>query len=93
MSEPLRHGHLEEGVPADLPDELVTVLASGPGVRVVRIVSRGHVTPPGEWYEQAEDEFVLVVSGAARLEFGTHDLELRAGDWVDLSAGVRHRER
>lgn len=91
MSGPPRHGRLEEGVPADLPEELVTALAEGAGVRIERIVSRGHATPPGEWYEQAEDEFVLVVSGAARLEFGTHDLELQAGDWVDVSAGVRHR--
>lgn len=91
MSALVRHGRLDEGVPAELPAELVTVLASSPAVRVERIVSRGHVTPPGEWYDQDEDEFVLVVSGAARLEFEEFDLGLRAGDWVDLPAHVRHR--
>ncbi len=87
----VEHGSLDEGVPRALPEELVTVLASRAGVRIERIVSRGHVTPPGEWYDQAEDEFVLLVQGAARLEFEDIDLELRAGDWVDLPAHVRHR--
>ncbi len=46
---------------------------------------------PGAWYEQVEDEFVLLVQGAARLEFEEFDLDLRAGSWVDVPAGVRHR--
>ncbi len=91
MTRAVRHGRLDEGVPSELPQELVSVLASGPGVRIERIVSRGHVTFADEWYDQAEDEFVLIVTGAARLEFEDFDLELRAGDWVDLPAHVRHR--
>ena len=74
-----------------LPAELVSVLAEGGGARIERIVSRGHASEPGFWYEQAEDEFVLLVSGAARLEFEEFELELAPGDWVDLPAGVRHR--
>ena len=92
MSErPVRHGHLAEGVPGVLPAELTTVLVEGAGVRVERIVSRGHASAPGSWYEQAEDEFVLLVAGAARLEFEEFDLELAPGAWVELPAGVRHR--
>jgi cupin 2 domain-containing protein len=88
---PIRHGHLGEGIPPALPEELVTPLVEGGGMRIERIVSRGHTSAPGFWYEQAEDEFVLLVSGAARLEFEDFDLELRPGGWVDLPAGVRHR--
>lgn len=91
MNTPVRHGRLDEGVPEHLPDELVTVLASGPGVRVERIVSRGHVTPLGEWYDQTEDELVVLLQGGARLEFEEFELELSAGDWIDIPAGVRHR--
>ena len=88
---PVRHGSLDDGVPAELPEELTTVLVAGGGVRIERIVSRGHASAPESWYEQAEDEFVLLVQGAARLEFEEFDLELTPGDWVDLPAGVRHR--
>ena len=85
-------GDLFEGIPPRLDDELLATLVEGGGVRIERIVSRGHSSPPGAWYDQPEDEFVLLVSGAARLEFeGGHTLELRPGHWVDLPAHLRHR--
>ena len=67
------------------------MLVEGAGVRIERIVSRGHASAPDAWYEQVEDEFVLLVQGAARLEFEAFDLDLSPGDWVELPAGVSHR--
>ena len=67
------------------------MLVEGAGVRIERIVSRGHASLPDAWYEQREDEFVLLVQGAARLEFEAFDLDLAPGDWVELPASVRHR--
>ncbi len=87
----MRHGNLGDGVPSAVPEELITVLADGGGVRIERIVSRGHASEPGFWYDQSEDEFVLLVRGAARLEFGDANLELTAGAWVQIPAHVRHR--
>jgi cupin 2 domain-containing protein len=87
----IRHGRLDEGMPAELPAELTTVLVEGAGMRIERIVSRGHASAPDGWYEQVEDEFVLLVQGGARLEFDAFDLDLAPGDWVELPAGVRHR--
>lgn len=87
----VRRGNLGDGVPTALPEELTTVLAAGDGVRIERIVSRGHASEPGSWCDQSSDEFVLLVQGAARLEFEDANLELRAGDWVEIPARVRHR--
>jgi len=85
-------GNIGDAIPGALADELVTVLARGDGVRVERIVSRGHVSPAGFWYEQSESELVLVVAGGARLEIeGEPERVLGAGDWLDIAAGVRHR--
>jgi cupin 2 domain-containing protein len=79
-------------VPADLPAELVEPIVAGSGVRVERIVSRGHRSPDGFWYEQDEDEWVLLVAGSAELELADgRRLALAAGDWVDIPAGLRHR--
>ena len=83
--------NLFAGLPADLASELVLTVAAGPGVRVERIVSRGHVSPPGFWYDQAEAEWVLVVRGAARLRFEDGDVELRPGDHLIIPPGRRHR--
>ncbi|MEQ8346982.1 MAG: cupin domain-containing protein [Sneathiellaceae bacterium] len=72
--------------------ELVEELAGRPGLRIERIVSQGQASPPGFWYDQAEDEWVALLSGAARLEFADGRVrEMAAGDHVLLPAGLRHR--
>ncbi len=91
-SAPARRGGIADGIPAELPAEHSALLAAGAGVRIERIVSRGQVSPPGFWYEQDEDEWVMVVSGAARLEIeGQGEIELGPGDWIDLPRRLRHR--
>lgn len=75
-----------------LPAEQLDTLLAAPGVRIERIVSMGHRSPDGFWYDQPEDEFVLLVSGYARLQVEQHsELRLGAGDWVHIPAHVRHR--
>lgn len=78
-------------VPAQLPEELTEVLVQSPRVRIERIVSHGHASPAGFWYDQAEHEFVLLLQGAARLRYEDSEQELRPGDWVHLPAHCRHR--
>lgn len=85
-------GDLHAGIPDELSEELVEVLARGTGVRVERIVSRGHASPEGFWYDQEEHELVLLVSGAARLEIEHRgEVGLAPGAWVLLAAHERHR--
>ena len=78
-------------LPTDLSEEIVDVLAEGKRLRIERIVSHGHASPTDFWYDQDEHEFVLVLQGAARLQFVDSMQELRAGDWVDISAHRKHR--
>lgn len=79
-------------LPDDLPEELVEILAETDSVRVERIVSTGHASPEGFWYDQTQREFVLVVKGRARLEFADGEsLDLEAGGWADIPAHRRHR--
>jgi cupin 2 domain-containing protein len=84
--------NLFAGIPDDLPEELVETLHSTPGVRIERIVSRGHASPEGFWYDQEQAEWVLLVSGAARLRFeGEGPLDLSPGSFVSIPAHRRHR--
>jgi cupin 2 domain-containing protein len=78
-------------LPTSIPEELTTVLQDGHGVRIERIVSHGHRSPDGFWYDQPEDEWVMVLKGAARLEFEDRVLEMRAGDWVTIPPHEKHR--
>ena len=86
-------GNVLAGLPGGpVGEELFEVLAQTPGARVERIVSTGQSTPPGEWYDQESDEWVLLVSGAARLEIdGEAERRLGPGDWLLLPARCRHR--
>ena len=79
----LKSGHLGRGLPtAPGAAELFDVLVADGNVRIERIVSTGQATPEGEWYDQAQDEFVLLVAGAARLRIAgeSEDRVLTAGD-------------
>ena len=81
----------------DLPDasvaEIIEALASRPGLRVERIVSHGQASSPGFWYDQHETEWVLLLSGAARLRFAdeSEPRRLGPGDWLEIAARRRHR--
>ncbi len=48
--------NLFDGIPADLPRELFQTLLAAPGLRVERIVSLGHASPEGFWYDQEARE-------------------------------------
>lgn len=86
-------GNLFADIPSHLPEELSEVLLRADGVRVERIVSRGHNSPDGFWDEQLEDEFVVLVDGQATLQIDGEDAPraLSRGDWILLPAGLRHR--
>ncbi len=88
-----RSRNIFRGIPADLPEELAEDLLRGDGVRIERIVSRGHRSPEGFWYDQDQNEWVILLSGWARLRFdGDADaVELGPGDYVQIPAHVRHR--
>ncbi len=78
-------------IPTQLPDELFTTLLSANNVRIERIVSQGHVSPDDQWYDQDEHEWVMVLQGAARLQFEEQTIELRPGDFVNIPAHKKHR--
>lgn len=80
-------------LPAPLPnDEVINDLISAEGVRIERIVSSGQTTVKGEWYDQDCDEWVLLIQGAAVLEYENGEkIWLEAGDHLLIPAHCRHR--
>jgi cupin 2 domain-containing protein len=76
-----------------LPEEVVETLAEAAEVRIERIVSHGHASPPDFWYDQDQNEWVLVLKGAARLRFEDEEeaVEMEPGDFLNIPAHKRHR--
>lgn len=88
----IRRGNAFEAIRRDTDGEIVDVLARASGGRVVRYVSHGHASKPGFWYDQQEDEFVVVLAGRARVALGDDEtVELGAGDYLWIPAHARHR--
>ena len=66
-------GNLLGQIPSPLPNEVFTDLVSTNHFRIERILSQGQQTPTGEWFDQDEHEWVLLVQGEAILVFITPD--------------------
>jgi cupin 2 domain-containing protein len=80
-------------VPEATPEEFVQVLVCTGGVKIERIVSRGHCSPPDFWYDQETCEFVTILKGSAGIRFRDTDevLSLNPGDWLNIPAHVQHQ--
>jgi cupin 2 domain-containing protein len=85
--------NLFAALPADVTSEVFERIGGSGNVRIERIVSAGHVTPDGVWYDQSEAEFVLLLSGAARLRFFERDelVEMQPGDYLTIEPHCKHR--
>lgn len=61
-------------------------------IRIEKILSSGHTTEEGKWYDQAEDEWVILLSGIAILEFEDNSIiEMKPGDYIFIPAHKKHR--
>lgn len=77
-----------------LESELFEPIVKTSDLLIERIISMGQITPPNEWYEQATDEWVLLLQGTARLlfdDFEGETIELLAGDYILISKQRKHR--
>ena len=89
----MRSGNIFSAIPGDLPQELCETLLQTSGVRLERLVSRGHASAEGFWYEQEEAEWVLLLKGraAVRIEGEEQAVVMKPGDYLLLPAHCRHR--
>lgn len=72
-------------------EEFATLFENS-SVKIERIISHSHSSPEGYWYDQAGDEWVVVLRGSAALEFADGEIvDMNEGDWLVIPRGVRHR--
>ncbi|MEW5843805.1 MAG: cupin domain-containing protein [Bacteroidota bacterium] len=79
-------------VPDDLANETFEELVSSKEFKLERIISEGHSSPKGFLYDQEKNEFVLLLSGSAKLSFENGEsLELKPGDHLIIPSHKKHR--
>ena len=89
----MHSGNIFANIPERLVDEQFLPLLASRNVKIERIVSMGHASPPGFWFNQERTEWVLILSGSAglRIEGENATRTLVAGDYVKLPPHTKHR--
>ncbi len=81
-----------DAIPEKFDAEILTRLIDNEAVKIERIVSRGHSSPDSGWYDQNENEWVMLIQGEATLAFADKpSITLCAGDFVNIPAHTKHR--
>lgn len=86
-------GELLAPLPSASNAEQFETLLERAGIRILRVVSDGQASPPGEWFDQDDDEWVVVLAGRAGLlvEGEAETRTLVPGAYAFLPAHCRHR--
>ena len=84
--------NLLKNIPKIISKELFETLIKNEHVHIERIISKGHTSPKEGWYDQERNEFVLLLKGAARLEFEDGRVaNMGVGDCLEIPADVKHK--
>lgn len=90
---PLGAGNLLQSPCPPAGEERLDVLLQSPDLRLERIHSCAHSTASGQWYDQPQSEWVLLLRGSARLRFEdeAETRDLAVGDSLLIAPRRRHR--
>lgn len=88
----MQSGNIFKTIPQDLTEEVIDLLVQGKEVKIERIISRGQSSPESGWYDQQQNEWVMVLKGEAILSFEYgKEIELKTGDYITIPAHTLHR--
>jgi len=85
--------NLLKNIPTTIKEEIFENILLTDKFKLERIISKGHSTPPGQWYDQEQSEWVMIIQGSAdiTMEGQAEPVSLVAGDCILLPAHLRHR--
>ncbi len=79
-------------LPKTIPDELFQTLYSKGPIKIERIISQGHCSCVDQWYDQIQDEWIMLLEGQAKLQFKNEltTIILNPGDYLFIPAHAKH---
>ncbi|MEZ8009752.1 MULTISPECIES: cupin domain-containing protein [Vibrio] len=84
--------NIYSNVPSSIPDEIFNDIITTENVRIERIISHGHRSPEQSWYDQDENEWVMVLEGQGVIEFEDgRVVTLSKGDYINIAAREKHK--
>jgi len=83
--------NLFSDIPESFSDELTDVLLHNKKITIERIVSNGQTSPSTGWYDQTRNEWVVVLTGEAIIEFEDKKVNLQSGSYLNIPAHTKHK--
>jgi cupin 2 domain-containing protein len=85
-------GNIFSSLPDKLEHELFEELLCYKNIRIERIVSQGHTSPENGWYDQTQNEWLVVLEGSGSILFESGvEVILKKGDYLNIPAHTRHK--
>lgn len=81
-----------DAIPDNLNTEVFNTLLESENIKIERIISKGHQSTESTWYDQDDNEWVIVLQGEAILLFNDESsVNLKAGDFINIPAHKKHK--
>lgn len=81
-----------EDIPTSVPSEIFEEIVTTQNLRIERVLSYGQSSPEQGWYDQDENEWVVVLSGFGVIEFEDgREVHLKKGDYLNIKAHEKHK--
>ena len=85
-------GNIFSSMPQNTDNEIFEVLVKCKNIRIERIISKGHASPDDGWYDQIENEWVIVLDGSGLIVFDNGvEIVLKKGDYLNIPAHSKHK--
>ena len=79
-------------IPSEIPNEIFEDIIITEKLKIERIVSMGQTSPDTGWYDQSENEWIIVLSGYGVIEYiNGVKVTLKQGDYLNIKAHEKHR--
>jgi len=80
-------------LPEQCPDEIFQTLLKNQNITIERIISKGHSSAVNEWYDQLQDEWIMLIKGQAKLQYKHNSsiILLNPGDYLFIPSHTKHR--
>ncbi|MCF8298927.1 MAG: cupin domain-containing protein [Saprospiraceae bacterium] len=72
--------------------EVFEKLVQNKDFKFERIISKGQISNENQWYDQEDNEWVILLQGEATIEFANKEkINLEAGDYILIPAHEKHK--
>lgn len=79
-------------LPENIGKEVFDELVQHENVRIERIISKGHTSPDDGWYDQSENEWLIVLEGSGAILFEDgNTVNLNKGDYLNIPSHSKHK--